>query len=906
MSSGLYVPASKNKEFICVENNLALPIVGGFVGGGASVSAVYTNSIGQSFNLIISVSAGGSIAPAGPSFVLSGGVPTYTVTVTFDRKYNGQFLFSATSLDNNPTAVDRICSASIGNPDILSTETEVVGNCLQALFNTNPATAKSFGWSELSEVTSFTFNFTRNNLGSITSLSIALTEKATQKWEVIRGGTTNTYIDLLTNISYTPNLPTGTEETQCDEDQRTVSWSEELCYNISSPINYTLCTPGTGIAQDAYNGITPRVDGVTPLSYLPGAPMYEFSPDGKRLYGVTNAGSLITNTYTDQIVFGGGTAAVLNFAFAGILIGMTVGGIAVHPTTGVIYVMYVSGANRLHLAKLRSSNIVEYIGDCQFTTNIAPGANGNDIVFTKSGQLLYAHAQNIYLVDTASGVIDPIASTIPSVTGNVFGISTVSRYYNGDILVSGSDVGIGPVAYIINGENYDTISQWGSNNSTTPPGCPNLIAYPQDPSFKFKRVFVKNIETNQVNYDDRSIVTGQQISIPLNASVGKCTIVDDSLVWTEDICYVVDTIPNQLGFIEIVGGQIVSVAPCSTVGGFVPPAAINNISITHSVDSDTLYAQIAGNQFQVYNWTAKATPTLSATIPITGFITVGETLKTIRTRWSDNSLWAMTEILIGSYRYYRFYTINKTTGALTFIAQYQNEPAPFTNGRFTWGLDDQIYIAQNIAGGLTGIYRLDKINFNVIDYIFTHNGIISQINTDIINKQFLISAASGITTYAYDGEINATCAGAYADALNTPSIGFQFGSQKQKAKLVLFENSTTKLVTAQYRDPITGQDIFFGPNYRIVSCLGDVSAKRNPRFIRVTGIATWQKSINAPNATSVSFTRVSGNVNINDGVNGAQLINFAATYTWEADILGNDLIFSGTAAGSSFTVNWIE
>jgi hypothetical protein len=83
------------------------------------------------------------------------------------------------------------------------------------------------------------------------------------------------------------------------------------------------------------------------------------------------------------------------------------------------------------------------------------------------------------------------------------------------------------------------------------------------------------------------------------------------------------------------------------------------------------------------------------------------------------------------------------------------------------------------------------------------------------------------------------------------------------------------------------------------------------RFRIFTGTVTFQKSVDAPNARSITYGRVAGTQNVNDSISGVQVVNFATTITWGDNRdsvlpLANDMTITGTAAASRFFIAWVE
>ena len=907
MSSASYSPVVKTKQFTCVSQESLYTIAGAYIPSGPSaVQGTFNNTLTQPLTVTISVAAGGTIGSGGPSFNLSGGNLSYLVTISFNRKYSGKIELLANSLDNSPLTglVSKICNSSIGNPDILDANVEVVGNCLQSALN-NPTNPKAFGWSEVDEITSFSFLFTRILAADTVNLSLILTEKSFAKWEKDYIGTTPIWTDPLTNIQYTPALPAGVFEVNCEESTETVSYSKELCYKIGSGISFDY-SANPAEAWDAYNGIRPRQDGISSLPFaIGGFKFNEFSPDGKYLYSVS-AASFTTHTYTNFALTGVLTIPV-NFTGFPAAVGMTPVGLAVHPSTGIIYLSYIDGARRLWLATLSTNGSLQLIGDTQFNSVATVPIDAHDITFTASGQLLLAHGSNLYLVDHTTGVLNsgtPIILTGASTNG--FAIRNISRYGNGDLHLSGQDIGLGPIVLLYDGETYTKIRHWASNNSTTPPDSTISTAYPVNPEIKFLRLYVKNIETNSLSIDDRDLITGLPINIPQNAIIKDCSSTVSKITsWTDDLCYVVDTNPISQGMVEIVGGQIVSNAACNPIGGFISPVPVTYSSFTNSISGNAIYALNSGGiALDIYTWNVVNAPLFSSTVLLTG--TVG-TLKSIRTKWDDGSLWLMSEQTVGANRNYSFYTVNLVSGACTLqnVASY---PAGINNnGHFTIGQNNIFYFSYSIGGGIYRISTLSNTTFYIQNFIADVNYVIDNINTDITSNRLILSKSvvSGLDFMSYSGQIIGTCAGAiYADAMPAPLGGLSLGTTIYKLKKVFVKDLVTGDVSIYYHDINTGEDIILPVSARIINCNSNDTSISIPRVRLFTGIVTWSRQIDSPNAKSITVTRIAGNIQLNDNFNISN-INAAFSNTWTADKLGGNLQISGTAAGSSFLISSI-
>lgn len=907
MTQVSYSSGFNKKEFVCVEVESTFAQTGAYVPSGPlSIQGIFTNTVGETIAATITVVPGGSVVSGGLNFTLGGASNNYLVTITFDRKFSGNIRFSGTSLDNSLIGgVDKFCNASIGNPDILPNDGEVVGNCFQAILGSNPAAPKIFGWSEVNEITTFSFSFIRNNIGSSVTLSLLLTEKALQKWEKNNDVTPPVYTDPLTTTTYT-TLPAGVFEVSCEENNEAVSYIKELCYKVASPIAFDLSSVSAE-PWDAYNRIRPRTDGIPSLTYAPFPFTFaEFTANGKILYSISG-GTLFANTYTG-FVQTGFIPTALNFLGFPAAAGYTAVGIAIHPTTNAIYVMYIDGSRNLYLATI-VNGVVHLVGNCQFVSVVTAPVDAHDITFTSSGQLLMAHGQLLYLIDHNTGIIN--SGTPVSLIGtsaNSFGILSITRYYNGDLHLSGQDASLGAIVLIYNGEDYTKIQDWASDNSTTPPDSIISIAYPLNSEIKFNRLYVKNIETNQLSIEDRDIITGLPITIPQNSIITDCsTNVSKPVSWTEEQCYVIDKLPINQGYVEIVGGQIVSNGACTPIGGFVPPVAVTYSSFTNTKTGNSIFAlRAATNQLDTYTWNVVTAPVLGPTLLLAG---IAGTPKSIRTRWSDDSVWLMTEATAGIFRNYSFYTVNMTSGACTFMGVANYPAGEKNNGHFTWGTDDNMYFSYSLGGTNYRISTLSRTNFYIQNFVADTNYVIDNINTDVTANRLIISKSlvAGLDFMSYSGQIIGNCLGViYQDAMPAPLTNFAPGDTVHKLTKVFIKDLVTGDVSSYYHNAVTGEDIVLPSNARIVSCDPRVEAPdgRTPRFRLYTGIVTWSRLVDNNQAKSITLIRVAGNLLITDGFNASN-VNAAFSTTWTADQLTGNLQVSGTAAGSSFIISSI-
>lgn len=899
-----YSPGFNKKEFVCVEVESAFAQTGAYVPSGPlSIQGIFTNTVGETIAATITVVPGGSVTSGGLNFNLGGASTNYLVTVTFNRKFSGSIRFSGTSLDNSLIGgIDKFCNSSIGNPDILPIDGEVTGNCFQAILGSNPVTPKIFGWSEVNEITSFNFSFQRNNIGSSVVLSLLLTEKALQKWQKNNDVTPPVYTDPLTTTTYT-TLPVGVFEVSCEENNEIASYTKELCYKITSPISFDLSIIPAE-PWDAYNRIRPRQDGIPFLPYGPFPFIFaEFNAKGTSLYSISG-GTLFNNIYSG-FVQTGFLPTALSFLGFPAAAGMTPVGIAIHPTTNAIYVMYMDGSRNLFLATI-VNGVVNIVGNCQFVSTVTAPIDAHDITFSASGQLLMAHGSNLYLVDHVTGIINagtPIVLTGTST--NAFAIRSITRYYNGDLHLSGQDTSLGSIVLIYNGEDYTKIQDWASDNSATPPDSPISIAYPVNPEIKFNRLYIKNIETNQLSIDDRDIVTGLPLTIPQNSLISDCsTNTSKPVSWTEEQCYVIDKLPINQGYVEITGGQIVSTGACGIIGGFIPPVAVTYSSLSNTIGGNTIYALRAGtNQLDVYLWNTVSNPGVPSTLTLSP---IAGTPKSIRTRWSDGSLWLMTEEAPGATRNYAFYTVNPGTGVCTFMGVANYPAGSMNNGHFAFGLDDQMYFSYSMGGTNYRISTISKTNFNLNQFIADVNYVVDNINTDVTAYRLILSksAVAGLDFMSYSGQIVGNCLGGiYADAMPAPLGNMALGDTIHKVTKVFIKDLVTGDVTSYFHNAITGEDTILPATARTVSCEPRIEAPdgRTPRFRLYTGIVTWNRLADSNQAKSITIIRVAGNLLITDGFNASN-VNAAFTVAYTAEQLAGNLQVQGTAAGSSFII----
>lgn len=906
MSQLSYAPGSIKKDFVCVEVAVAYSQTSPWTPSGSGVQGIFTNTIGETIAMTLNPAAGGTITPSGFNFILGGASTNYNIVATFNKKYSGSITFSGTSIDNSiASGVDKFCNGSIGNFDILSSDMEMVGNCAQAVLNTNPASVKTFGYSEVDELTTFNFSFQRSNIGSSVTLTVLLVEKALKTWKKDNNITPPSYIDPDTNISYT-TLPAGVFEVQCKENTEAVSYTKELCYKISNPISFDLSSTSAE-PWDAYNRVRPRQDGIPFLTYAPFPFSFaEFNSKGTSLYSISG-GTLFINSYIGfaQTGFLPIALSFLGFPAAA---GYTPVGIAVHPTTDAIYVMYMDGSRSLYLATI-VNGVVNLIGNSQFVSAVTAPIDAHDITFSASGQLIMAHGSSLYLIDHTTGIINagtPITLVGPST--NAFAIRGITRYYNGNLHLSGTDTSLGSIVLLYNGEDYTKIQDWASTNSTTPPDSNISIAYPINPEIKFNRLYVKNIETNQLSIDDRDIVTGLPLTMPQNALISDCsTNTSKPVSWTEEQCYVIDKLPVNQGYVQITGGQIVSTGACGAIGGFVPPAPVTYSAFTNTRTGNSIYAlRAATNQLDIYTWNIVNAPAFSSTLLLTGLT---GTPKSIRTRFSDDSLWLMTEATAGIFRNFNFYTVNLTTGVCTLMGVANYPAGSNNNGHFTWGTDDNMYFSYSLGGTNYRISTLSRTNFYIQNFVADVNYVVDNINTDVTANRLILSKSlvAGLDFLSYSGQIIGNCAGAiYEDAMPAPLTNYAAGDTIHKITKVFIKDLVTGDVSSYFHNSSTGEDIILPSTARMISCDQRIEAPdgRTPRFRLYTGIVTWNRLVDNNQAKSITLIRVAGNLLITDGFNASN-VNAAFTCTWTADQLTGNLQVSGTAAGSSFIISSI-
>lgn len=912
-----YSPGSKQKQYVCVEINNTYALAGGYIPSGPNVQGTFNSPLLLPIVATISVSAGGTVTAAGPNFIFGGAALSYIVTITLNRKFSGNLNFILGSLNNDFVSYDKLCNFSVGNPDILSFDTEVVGNCLQAVFNSNPVTPKTIGWSEVDEITTLTFTLTRQNIGSSVSMDLGFIEKSFAKWE--KEDNPLSWTDPETNTNYT-TLPAGVYEVTCQENNERVSYIKELCYKVTSPISFDYSANPLE-PWDAYNGIRPRTDGIPFLTYSgPPSLVAEFSADGTFLYTISGS-TIFVNVYNSQFVATTSYSIPISFISFPAAAAYIPVGLAVHDDTGNIYIMYMDNAisRRLHLAFVKNG-ILNYVGDCQYISPAIVGIEGHDICFTKSDQLIFAHGDKIHLVDHTTGIINvgSYVTISPINSGNAVSIRNVSKYYNGDLHLSGGESVLGNAVYIYDGETYTKIKTWSAANSVTIPDSPLSVAYPINPEIRFNRLFIKNLETQDVTVDDRDIITGQSITIPSTAVIKDCNPTDTNIVsWTETLCYVHDKNVISQGIVEISNSGIILSDACDPVGGFISPAPNIYQTFTHNLSGDRLYA-VGSNLLDTYDWSTINAPTLLTSVAITGLVSVTETIKSVRTRWTNGSLWVMTEVVIGINRIFRFYTIDPITAVLSFQGEAIYSAGINNNGHFTWGVDDEIYFSRNNGLGTYRVSTLSKTTYEIQNFVLDAPFVIENINTDLPNQQLILtrSGSSTIYFYSYYGDFVSECIGTsvYRDAIHAPFGIFEVGTTPHKIKKVFLKDILSGEVSSYYHDYYTGLDVILPPLTRIIDCDAisnansiNNSSSVNPRFIIITGIGSWQKSVNAPNAKSVTVSRIAGTITVNDSINGAQNVNFGpASFTWSGDALGNDIIVNGIAAGSRFSVNWVE
>ncbi len=380
-------------------------------------------------------------------------------------------------------------------------------------------------------------------------------------------------------------------------------------------------------------------------------------------------------------------------------------------------------------------------------------------------------------------------------------------------------------------------------------------------------------------------------------------------------CYRQDYLPRPLGDIAITPvGALAAIGNCDPYAAFVPPVVVGS-SFTHSPDSDRLYVLDTGGNLVTYNWTIKSTPALLGSIAITG-IPALHTLISIRIKWDNNTLWLHAQDTVTPTTH-RFYTLNTGTGAATlqgYLILPGTDPVG-TNGTFTWGVDGKMYFYVLKETGPTSTYGLYEINRGLVSHTLTpllttvYGAPGSRITTDVTSGLLVTTGNTPdeVVFYNYSGKKVATCAlgATIVDYIRVPENRYILSNTYKKITKLYIKDKAG--ISAIITDSITGDILTLPPGAILENCNSVVSQTDigEARFQILNGVVSWNKNTFAPNAKSITLTRISNMVSINDGI-GTYTINTDSTFTWAAEQINNNITFSGLAAGSSFAVAWIN
>ena len=170
--------------------------------------------------------------------------------------------------------------------------------------------------------------------------------------------------------------------------------------------------------------------------------------------------------------------------------------------------------------------------------------------------------------------------------------------------------------------------------------------------------------------------------------------------------------------------------------------------------------------------------------------------------------------------------------------------------------------------------------------------------------------ANRLEYYLTNGDKISTCelSSGLFDFIAVPERGVVINDDIKKILRVFTKSVKANKVTYYDLDSATGKGVQISENVQLFACdsIKQELPEGRARAALVTGIASWSINANAPTAKSVTITRITNNITINDGINPLFNVNVAFTLSWTNLKITNNLIFAGTAAGSSFLVSWVE
>lgn len=923
MTQIAYGNSFQRKQLTCVEVTQAMTQTAIIALGAQSVQITYTNALNQTLVATVTVSAPNAIFVLGGGFRIQsnpGHVGPIPIIISFDTDYSGEATFTIDDLENDgpyggPDGYDRLCGFNIGLPNNISNNSLFENGCVTS--SVGDTATKVAQWLNIIDQENITFDYVRSIPKGFVTITLDLTKRKIESW--LYDG--SEFTDPSTNLNYT-TIPAGVELSKCEDENKYISWNSELCSKVP-PLVYQPQGPTTFNTVDVYNGLNPRTDGsIGILNMTGGYSAMEFSADGITLHAITAATNIFRYRYNP---INGLLTTLAGFPLNNSFMPVAVGapnyrGLAVDSSSeqDVLYMVHRQiGPNIIHLVKLNPyTGIVTYIGSTGISWVPTALSDQYDLTFTESGNLLYSHDQTIYVIDKNDGqVLSQMVLTVNN-GATAWNTGWMSRMANGDILVSGRD-NLNFRAWVLDAETLAIKHEWSTVSSLWFPSGDILLANPKSYNISFQRVFRQDLDTGDISFIDYDKL-GKRLELPSDAVLGDC-VTEEKNSWFKDLCYREDNFPASLGDIAILqaGGAYSPIGSCESFAAFTPPGG-TFVSTTHTRDSNSLIGLNAAGNLVTHPWTTKTTPGAGVGLVLAG-IPVTETKVAIRTRWSDDSLWIHTQDTV-TPTIHRFYQINKTTGACTLQGTLTlTGPNPIdVDGTFTWGIDDKMYFTtrySNTGGGIFAIYVLNIFTStysiqSTLAYFASNKG--ARLTTDVTTG-LLIAIAQGnnrVEYYNTNGDKVRTCniSSPITDFIKTPEVGYSIGTSYASITRAYTQNTVTGKITFVDLDPTTGKNISIKPGTVYVSCRNAKTTLplAKARVQQVSGINTWSKAINAPNATSITFTRVASTINVNDGISPAFVLNAAATFTWANAQINNNITFAGTAAGSIFIVNWLE
>jgi hypothetical protein len=954
--SNITVPAGgKSIAEKCLEITAALVFQSSVQVNPQTVEQTFEDALGQSLTLTWRVNAPFVLINLGPSTVrvqtaspIAPNLSGIPVTVEFSTEFGGNIDFNILNLVTNGGSLsgESICGMSLGQPQTQSANVVIANNCIQG-FPTDPS-PKQIGFDGLNKISGFEFLYVPNPLApSNVDLEIILERQQVQRWTVIYNATGQFegFVDPYTGTSYT-SLPAEAVVSRCkDEDTlEVVSWVEKLMYRPVNDIAYNIAT---GAPVDVRAGIPVRADGIPPLAGIIPLGLHEFADDGNFFYsaGFVAGQPIIRQTFNKITgVLSNPTAAVLTPAPGSPSVaGGSLRGMAVDPDDSfTVYFIHQAGAV-LSLVKADTRTglmeLVSFIGMYQIVIPI--NNTVYELVFTKSGQLVMGHGNSLWFIDKVTGKVQSIIPfktfTEYGITATNTGIVNLSRYHNGDILVM-LEINTGPgiESFILDGDTYEIKDAWTAATTNQVLAQPAIAYTGNYTSIEFNRVYIKNLRTDEIRYQDHDKYTGQDIVLPVTGEVYTQEEEADKDIWLKDLCYRLPVPVQSLGLIYLQTGTGVfgaAFSDCNSIPGYIPPLGTNLGSFTHSQNTNQLYA--LGTPFpqaiSTYDWSIKATPAFAFTSVITGLV-VGnptEIVRAIRVDPSTNQAYLLTGELVGPDVLVRLYTVDTNTGAATFIGAFTQITGSINFLSFAILLDGSAYI-YTAQATLQQVHKYNLTTGQREGLQFSWTSSVStpplrHIQFNPTGPGFVVTMLNNnISTMDLDGNITYLCGNTAIpaqDALFAPSTQPNVDTEVHKFTRVFTKNNNTGNVSFFDVEMFTGKDIKLPTTALVDTCpcdCGSAASDANqlapltPRSIFVDAPGgTFDQGVDAPNARSITFVRLSGQIQIDTTPSSTYIIDQPITLTWGDGRDGgqpmvNNIKFTNVSLGASFLVTWVD